>query len=141
MKVYLLSSLKNPRLPHIGNAIRAFGFEVFDHWWGGGPEADDWWQRYETIRGRSYSEALYDHYAQHIFTYDLGHLNSSDIGVLVLPCGKSGHLELGYLVGQGKPTYVLFNGEPERYDVMYLFATKIFFDEESLLRELKGARC
>ncbi len=136
MKVYLITSLRNPGVADLGNRIRALGFDVFDDWWAAGPEADDCWQRYEQIRQRTYGEALYDRYAAHIFEFDREHLDSSDIGILVLPCGKSGHLELGYLIGQGKSTYVLFEGEPERYDVMYRFAKQVFFAENELLRAL-----
>ena len=107
-----------------------------DHWWGGGPEADDCWQKYERIRGRTYKEALYDHYATHIWGYDKCHLDASDIGVMLLPVGRSAHIELGYLMGQDKLTFVLFDGEPERYEVMYRFATDVFFNQEDLLEEL-----
>jgi hypothetical protein len=36
----------------------------------------------------------------------------------------------GYLIGQGKPGFILMDGEPERYDVMYKFATVVFSVEE-----------
>ncbi|KKN83871.1 hypothetical protein LCGC14_0295240 [marine sediment metagenome] len=137
-KVYLIGSLRNPQLPVIGNHIRDLGFDVFDDWWAGGYEADDWWQKYEQTKGRSYAEALGDRYAKHIFEFDLHHLNTSDLGVLVLPAGKSGHIEMGYLIGRGIPCYVLFEGEPERFDVMYRFASKVFLHLDDLLTELKG---
>lgn len=136
MKIYVISSLKNPKVPHLGNQLRDLGYDVMDHWWGGGPEADDCWQKYERIRGRTYKEALYDHYATHIWGYDKCHLDASDIGVMLLPVGRSAHIELGYLMGQDKLTFVLFDGEPERYEVMYRFATDVFFNQEDLLEEL-----
>ena len=59
----------------------------------------------------------------------------------MLPAGKSGHLELGYLIGQGKPGYVLFdsrfNEDSTRWDCMYQFAKEVFFDIEELLDELR----
>jgi nucleoside 2-deoxyribosyltransferase len=54
----------------------------------------------------------------------------------VMPAGKSGHIELGYAVGQGKPGYILLEKEPERWDLMYAFATKIFYHIELLTEEL-----
>jgi nucleoside 2-deoxyribosyltransferase len=54
-----------------------------------------------------------------------------------MPGGKSAHLELGYMIGQGKPCYVFFDKEPERWDVMYQFAKDVFFSKEELLAELK----
>jgi hypothetical protein len=46
--------------------------------------------------------------------------------VLVLPAGKSGHLELGYCAGKGKRTYILLEADADpRWDVMYQFADVI----------------
>ncbi|MCI0526606.1 MAG: hypothetical protein L0Y56_04020, partial [Nitrospira sp.] len=56
--VYLIGSLRNPEIPHIGNRLREKGFEVFDDWFAGGKIADDEWQAYETVRGTSYRQAL-----------------------------------------------------------------------------------
>ena len=115
-------------MPHIGNQLRAKGFEVFDDWFAGGKIADDEWQAYELVKGSSYRTALRGFAARHVFEFDLFHLNRASLGLLVMPAGKSGHLELGYLMGQGKPGYVLFDKEPERWDVMYQFASDVFFD-------------
>ena len=53
--------------------------------------------------------------------------------MLVLPAGKSGHLEAGYLIGQGKPVYILLAGEPERFDVMYNFAAGVYTSLDELI--------
>ena len=54
-----------------------------------------------------------------------------------MPSGKSAHLELGYCIGKGKPGFVLFDKEPERYDVMYQFASGVFFNIKDLRKALK----
>ncbi len=134
MKIYLIGSLRDKRIPEIANELREkTGHEVFDDWFAPGPRADDHWKEYETARGRSYKEALKGYAATHIFEFDKKHIEDSDIGVLTLPSGKSAHLELGYMLGQGKLGYVLMD-EPDRYDVMYQFATGIAFNMEELLR-------
>jgi hypothetical protein len=137
--IYLIGSLRNAQIPHIGKALRGAGCDVFDDWWGAGEKADDAWKEYEAIRGRNYADALMGEAATTIFLFDKSHLDRCSCGVLVLPAGKSGHIELGYLVGQGKPTYVLFPEEPERdrWDLMYRFATKVVFSVEELINELK----
>lgn len=135
--IYLIGSLRNPDIPILANQLREVGYDVFDDWFAPGPEADDYWQKYETTRGRTYKEALNGYAARHIFEFDFHHLQKADIGILVLPTGKSGHLEFGWMVGQGKPGYVLFGaGEPERWDVMYQFATDVFFNMEELIDTL-----
>jgi hypothetical protein len=57
--------------------------------------------------------------------------------VLVLPAGKSGHMELGWALGQRKIGYVLFDQTPERWDVMYQFADGVFFSPEALIEQLR----
>lgn len=135
--VYLIGSLRNPHIGQIGNEIRDAGFEVFDDWFAASPTADDAWQEYEKHKGTSYKDALKGYAAKHVFAFDLHHLNRADIVVLTLPAGKSGHLELGYSIGRGKPGYVLFDAEPDRWDVMYQFAKDVFFDTESMIKTLK----
>lgn len=134
---YLIGSLRNPEVPVVAAELRQLNIDVFDDWFAAGPEADDYWQKYEKARGRSYGEALHGHSASHVFEYDKSHLDRCDFGVLVLPAGKSGHLELGYLIGQGKPGYILLAGEPERYDVMYRFATGVCSSLEKLLHMVR----
>ena len=136
-KIYLIGALSNPKIPRIAKQIRSLGFDVFDDWISPGPDTDTEWQKYEKIRGRTYKEALSGHHAQEVFDFDLKHLKSADIAVLVSPCGKSGHLELGWAIGQGKKGYVLFDGEPNRFDIMYAFCTDIFFHIDELCKELK----
>jgi hypothetical protein len=136
LKIYLIGSLKNPKIPFFGNRLRELGFDTFDEWFGAGKQADTTWRLYETARGRSYEEALYSYAATNIFQFDLRHMKEADIAVLMLPAGRSGHLEFGYMVGQGKLGYVLFDGLPARWDVMFQFATKVYFHQDALLREL-----
>src|SRR3990172_601026 len=118
--IYLIGSLRNPEVPKLAAALRAAGHEVFDDWYAAGPEADDYWQRYEQDeRGHSYIEALAGYAASHVFEYDRKHLDRCNTGVLLMPAGKSSHLELGYMIGQGKPGFIVLPSEPERFDVMY----------------------
>jgi nucleoside 2-deoxyribosyltransferase len=135
--IYLIGSLRNPEVPKVAAYLRTLGFEVFDDWYSAGPEADDCWQAYEKERGHSYPQALKGWHAKDVFAFDKYHLDRADMGVLLLPAGKSGHLELGYVVGQGKPGFILMQGEPERYDVMYQFANGgVFYDQHSLGQEI-----
>ena len=135
-KVYIIGSLRNPEVPELAKQIRELGFEVFDDWHGTGPEADDYWQKYEENRGRPYHEALYGYAATNTFEFDKSHIDAADIGILLLPAGKSGHLEIGYMTGQGKRTYILFNDTPERWDVMYRFVNRVYLYREDLFQEL-----
>ncbi len=135
MKVgYLIGSLRNTFVPQISKELRTTGVEIFDNWISVGPQADDFWKEYEQSKGLSYLEALDGYSAKHVYNFDKYHLDRSDFGVLVCPSGKSCHLELGYLIGQGKPGYILLDTEDIRWDVMYQFATCVF-DKLSDLKE------
>ena len=140
MKVYIIGALKNPNIPQFANELKERGFEPFADWHGAGPDADDCLRRYGRERGWSYSEVLQSHAAKNIFAFDKRHIDAADATVMLAPCGKSAHLELGYVIGKGKPGFILFDDEPERLDIMLQFATGIFFDRESLFAELKQVR-
>lgn len=138
MVIYLIGSLRNPEIPKIGEQIRSHGFEVFDDWFAAGPIADDSWRDYEMARGHSYMEGLKGWAANHVFEFDFFHLNRSNAGVLILPAGISGHLELGYLIGRGKPGYILLpKDRPPRWDVMYKFARGVYDSLDNLIQGMK----
>ncbi len=67
-----------------------------------------------------------------IFEHDLDGLKNSENLLLVLPAGKSAHIESGIAYGLGKKCYAI--GEYDVTDSLYLIFDKIFKDE----KELKG---
>ena len=73
-----------------------------------------------------------------MFNFVRSNLDASDAAVLIWPAGKSGHLELGYMAGKDKLTYIVIDGEPERFDVMLNFADKVFTNYEDLIAELNS---
>jgi len=135
--IYLIGSLRNSKIPFIAKELRKLGYEVFDDWFSPGPHADDFWRKYEKIRGSNYKQALNNYAAKHIFEFDKFHLDRCNIGILIMPAGKSCHLEAGYMIGQGKKVYILFDKELKRWDIMVQFATDIFFNIKDLIKELK----
>lgn len=139
-KVYIIGSLRNPKIPQIGKTIRDAGFDVFDDWHSVGPECDDKWKEYEVVRGRSYLEALSGYHAEHAFNFDLKHILEARIGILALPAGKSGHMEFGmFCHRENKRGYVLFEEEPapDRFDLMYKLANGLFFDIDKLIEHMR----
>jgi nucleoside 2-deoxyribosyltransferase len=135
--VYVIGSLRNKKIPVFANALRKAGFDAFDSWFSPGPNADDFWRDYTKQRGLNYKEALQDWSAKHVFEFDKYHLDRCDMAVLIMPGGKSAHLELGYVIGKGKPGFILFDKVPKRYDVMTLFSTDIFFQQVDLINAMR----
>lgn len=119
MKIYVASSWRNDIQPGVVALLRGAGHEVYDfknpkwnesgfHW----SEIDQGWQYWSF---KEYLEALEHPLALSGYKSDIDALDWCDVCVLVLPCGRSAHLELGYAVGQQKLTAILHNGaaEPE----------------------------
>lgn len=135
--IYLFGSLANPRILDLTKQLREAGHEVFSEWFASGEGADERWKDYFKQLGYSYQETLRSDFVDTAFNFDLEHMRRADVGVLVMPAGRSGHLELGWMLGQGKRGYILFpDGEPERPDLMVKLATKVLFSIEELLNEL-----
>jgi nucleoside 2-deoxyribosyltransferase len=140
VKAYIVGSLRNPRIIEVTNALTEAGFDVFSDWFAAGERADDTWMAYEKARGRTYREALASPAAQNVFAFDQRHIEDADVVVLVAPAGRSGHIELGYAIGRGKPGFILMDepGPDDRWDVMLLFATGIAHTVEELVGMMRS---
>lgn len=138
--VYVIGSLRNKQIPHFANFLRKSGFDAFSDWYSPGPKADDYLRDYAKIRGLNYKQTLQTYAARQIFEFDKRHLDRCDAAVVLMKAGKSAMLELGYVRGRGKPGFILFDREPARVDVMFQFATDIFFDKKELVKALRRIR-
>jgi hypothetical protein len=74
--------------------------------------------------------------ARALFDKDMNALRSCDACVMVLPCGRSAHLELGYAVGAGKRTIALLQGECEP-DLMYKMVDRLCVSIDEVLQALR----
>ena len=135
-RIYVAGSLKSPRPREIANLLRENGHEVFDDWHACGWNADKECQSYEHERGRSFREALKGRFATHGFEFDRMNMEACDIFILVLPAGKSAHMELMYCQGIGKQGIIYMDDEPAEWDLMYKFVDVIAIGEEELLATL-----
>jgi nucleoside 2-deoxyribosyltransferase len=126
MKIYVASSWRNQAHQEVVAELREAGFEVYDFrnpvpgnkgfaWSEVNP---DWlsWTPEQFVKDLYRGHPAVDHG----FAFDKGALDAADVCVLVLPCGRSAHLEAGYAIGRGKPT--LFYLRPEKFEpeLMYL---------------------
>ena len=142
-KIYLASSWRNPNQPRAVEMLRAAGHEVYDFrhpepedtefsW---GDIADNWkdWSPNKFI-----NQGLKHPTAKAGFNSDKAALDWCDTCVLLLPCGRSAHLEAGYAKGQGKPTLIVLDEEKFEPELMYLFADEIVPDISDMLFGLDG---
>lgn len=121
--LYVASSWRNPLQPGIVRALHAAGLDCYDfrnprageqgfNW----REIDPNWQHWTPEEWR----AALDHpIARRSFSLDKAALDHADCGVLLLPCGRSAHLEVGYLAGRGVPVFTVVQ-EPVEPELMQL---------------------
>jgi nucleoside 2-deoxyribosyltransferase len=82
---------------------------------------------------------LYDERSKKAFAEDKKWIDWSDCVLLVLPAGKSAHLEAGYAVGKGKHLIIYQQIFPKgEFDVMYGFADLITDDFKTIMTFLQN---
>lgn len=140
--IYLASSWRNPHQPRVVGLLRSDGHVVYDFRHPGpGDDGFAWsdidstWQEWAPIRFR---RALTHPLAEAGFRSDFGAMERADTCVLLLPCGRSAHLEAGYFCGAGKEVFIVLDAlnEPE---LMYKMATHICVDISELREKLSIA--
>jgi hypothetical protein len=78
-------------------------------------------------------EVLTHPIAKAAFAKDMDALKNADATVLVLPCGRSAHLELGYAVGAGQRTVVLLDDPISEPELMHLMCDAICTSMDEVL--------
>jgi hypothetical protein len=106
--VYVASSWRNPHQPAVCAVLKAAGIEHYDFRNPGGTgfawsEIDPNWMQWTADE---YIAALDHPRAIEGFNSDMDALKRATHVLLVLPSGRSAHLELGWAVGAGKQTAV-----------------------------------
>lgn len=142
MNLYVASSWRNDEQPGVVEALRAANHEVYDFrnppdqsgfsWSDVDPAWKDWtatWFR--TALGHPLSEAGY--------AADKAGMDWADACVLLMPSGRSAHLEAGYMAGEGKPVCVLLLGDFEA-ELMYKLLGKVCLSLEEVVAWLETQR-
>lgn len=120
-KIYVASSWRNNMQPMIVSMLHAVpSFEVYDfkdadgfHW--SDVAGPDW-----VNAGPEEYLSFVDHpIAEKGFQRDMDAMEWADTFVLVLPCGRSAHLEAGWAVGRGKETAILLSEDNFEAELMY----------------------
>lgn len=142
MKVYVASSWRNPIQPSVVGLLREAGHEVYDFRNPApGNNGFSWKQcaTEENIKNpRAFRDTVLTHpIAQAGFCLDMEALMAADATVLVLPCGRSAHLELGYATGAGQRTIVLLDDPMSEPELMYLMNTRLCVNIEEVLEALQ----
>ncbi len=129
--------------PAVVKLLRAEGHLVYDfkhpepgnngfHW----SEIDSDWQDWDSTDFRA---GLCHELANEGFKMDMDALRACDACVLVLPCGRSAHLEVGWAAGAGKKSIIYYPPEIRTVEpeLMYKMLGKFCINEQELLGALR----
>ncbi|AIE83507.1 hypothetical protein [Fimbriimonas ginsengisoli] len=125
------------------NALREAGHLVYDfrnpepgntgfQWSAVDPE----WKGWDPA---TYRDCLKNPVAEAGFSLDMNALEQCDACVLLLPSGRSAHLEAGFAAGAGKLLFVLME-EPQEPELMYAMAEDVCLSVDDLLTWLDAFR-
>lgn len=139
-KIYLASSWRNTEQPSVLKLLRKHGHEVYDfrnpfH----GNDGFSWadldpnWENWSAEEYRDH--LLKNPVAAFGFQNDMRAMQWADTCVLLLPCGRSAHLEAGWFCGMGKTCFILTK-DGEEPELMALMATSIVTSKEELLEQI-----
>lgn len=142
MRIYVASSWRNTRQPRIVAMLRELGHEVYDFrnpnqgdagfsW----SEIDPNWKQWD---GPRYLSALEHPAAKRGFAFDMQALINCDACVLVLPCGRSAHLELGQACGARRYTVALLDEPLSEPELMYKMLDRVCSTEDELRAAFTG---
>ena len=122
--IYLASSWRNPFIDEVSTALAEANIRHYDfrsdggfHWSEVDPDYKD-----KNLTFTDYIRMASSPEANTGFDRDWIHMLESRACILILPSGRSAHLEAGWFIGKGLPVGVLFKEEPVIPDLMYKMA-------------------
>lgn len=133
MRVYVAGSFKNQTaIREIGNKLRAKGHQCYVFC----DEHEFTYTLSQELRRDPQLATLTPQAIEKNATLiAIGHRNwmqlkVCDVLVLVLPCGRSAHLEAGWMVGKNRRVYVIGPMRPNEFDAMYVMVDGIFSESQ-----------
>lgn len=136
MRLYIASSWRNERYDEVKTFLSLKGHYINDWRENGGFH----WHDIPGAGVYTSAELYRDHYLTHAaaeagFKNDFTKMMCSDACVLLLPCGRSAHLEAGWFAGRNTPLHI-YIPQYEEPELMYKFAKSISFTLDELARNL-----
>lgn len=132
-KLYVASSWRNTIYPEVLQALRDAGHDCYDFrnpepgnngfaW----SQIDPNWQNWSPEHYRRILQQ--DPVALDGYRLDSEAMEWADACVLVMPSGRSAHIEAGWMRGQGKPLVILLNEDGFEPDLMYNLTPYVALD-------------
>jgi len=138
--IYVASSWKNTHQPNVVECLRLAGYTVYDYRHPAPDNDGFFWRQvdpnWESWSPRQMMEAFKHPLTISGFGYDMAALKACDACVICLPSGNDAHLELGYCVGAGKPTFIYAPEMRIKAGMMYKMCGPLATDMIGLLNLL-----
>lgn len=145
-KIYVASSWRNPAQPQIVAMLRAAGHAVYD--FRNPKEGDHGFSWKDVVLDRDergyctasdLQHALSHPRAVEGFHSDYDAMRWAEVGILLLPCGRSAHLEAGWMAGAGRTVLVLAppSGEAIEPELMYGLLGRLCLTVDEVISYLK----
>ena len=140
-KIYIASSCRNEYQQALVNTLRKRGYEIYDFKHPHGEKGFLWSDIDPEWKGwnmNEYRESLKTEHAQLGFNRDFDAMKSADICILCLPCGRSAHLEAGWMKGAGKKV-IAFIPPQERIEpeLMYGLLDGVALSVKDIMKMLR----
>lgn len=140
--IYVATSWKNVYHATATTALKQQDFKIYDfknptpgnhgfHWRDLEPRFNP-----DSCTLDEFNQVIEHPIVRHAAALDLAGLMTCDACLMILPCGSSAHLELGYMTGQRKPG-VIWAPEPFKVDLMYTLANYMNDHLEKCIQQLK----
>lgn len=146
--IYVASSWRNPIQPEVVKQLREAGHSVYDFRKPSMGEQGFRWcdvtpgENEDTLQ--TFLNGLESPLANDGFEQDFAAMRGARIFILVMPSGRSAHLEAGWSIGAGKPTAILLSEDEVQPELMYKMAdallTSIDAVVEWAVQQLEGGK-
>ena len=145
-RIYISSSWNNQQQPLLVEKLRLRGHKVYDFRHPEGRNDRNVWEsvsnrlgvKLEYSNGNLTPEVFgrmhLDKESLSRFKEHFAAMEDADTCILLLPCGRSSHVEAGFMDGHGKRVFVYDTSKEVIPELMYLTFDDYFFEEEELLR-------
>lgn len=140
-RIYISSSWKNEFQQSMVQLLREQNHKVYDFQHPHGRTDKNVWSDLgvsnDNMTNEQFAEAITHQTAVTRFEDHFSAMQDADTCILLLPCGKSSHVEAGYMKGLGKRVFVYSSAKTIQPELMYLVFDGYFHDIDDLLKAIQ----
>jgi hypothetical protein len=141
-KIYIASSWRNPYYLDLLAKLQEEGHECYDF---RDPQGAFRWSAIDSEYQQNWGPENFRKVLQHKECFrgyhrDKSALDWCDTCILLLPCGRSAHLEAGYTIGRGKRTIIYLKRDLDGHfepELMYKLTDELVHTDHELITRLR----